>query len=269
MTTPAFWTRLRRRMTPSRRRPRATYGAAPANPAGDRFIRCTSIAAVVVVALIAAYISYGHAYELVHSHGETGAAARLAPVTVDGMIVASSMVLLQAARYRQRAPWLAHACLWAGIVATAGANAAHGSGHGRIGVLVSVWPAVALIGSYELLMKVIRAGAARIGVPAEPADVHHDAPPENQCSHGVAQTVQEAVQEAYLHGRDCLSAEPSQRQLSDRFSVDRRKVAQLVREVAPDAWPQPAQGAAGRGDGAPVSAASNGSAPALDGAGGR
>jgi hypothetical protein len=43
-----------------------------------------------------------------------------------------------------------------GIVATVGANLAHGLGHGPVGALVSAWPALALVGSYELLMLLIR-----------------------------------------------------------------------------------------------------------------
>lgn len=234
--------RLRRRL---HRRRDATFSATPASLAGDRLIRRTSITAVIVVAVIAAYISYGHAFELVHTHGESGASARLAPVTVDGMIVASSMVLLQAARLRQRAPLLAYACLWAGIVATGGANVAHGSGHGWVGSLVSVWPAVALVGSYELLMKVIRAGAARLAEPA----VSHDAPPSGHCSHGVAESAEDAVQVAFLHIRGCLGKTPSQRQLADRFKVDRKRVAQLVRELDPSSAeptePDPAMNGAG------------------------
>jgi hypothetical protein len=43
-----------------------------------------------------------------------------------------------------------------GIAATIAANVAHGLGHGPVGVAVAAWPAVALVGSYELLMMVIR-----------------------------------------------------------------------------------------------------------------
>jgi hypothetical protein len=43
-----------------------------------------------------------------------------------------------------------------GIVATLTPNVAHGLGHGPIGAAVSAWPAVALVGSYELLMMIIR-----------------------------------------------------------------------------------------------------------------
>ena len=33
---------------------------------------------------------------------------------------------------------------------------AHGLGHGPVGAAVAVWPAVALVGSYELFMTIIR-----------------------------------------------------------------------------------------------------------------
>ena len=46
----------------------------------------------------------------------------------------------------------------AGIVATVGANLAHGVGHGPVGALVSAWPALELVGSFELLMMLIRTG---------------------------------------------------------------------------------------------------------------
>ena len=46
--------------------------------------------------------------------------------------------------------------LGAGIVATVGANVAHGLGHGPVGALVSAWPALALVGSFELSMMLIR-----------------------------------------------------------------------------------------------------------------
>jgi hypothetical protein len=39
---------------------------------------------------------------------------------------------------------------------TLAANVAHGLGHGLIGAAVGAWPAVALVGSYELLLVIIR-----------------------------------------------------------------------------------------------------------------
>jgi hypothetical protein len=124
----------------------------------DRLIRITTALAVVAVAVVAAVISYQHAYELVRSHGESGLTARLLPFTVDGLIWAASMVVLDASRRDQPVPRLAAWSLGTGIVATVGANLAHGVGNGPVGALVSAWPALALVGSFELLMMLIRAG---------------------------------------------------------------------------------------------------------------
>ena len=52
----------------------------------DRLIKITTALAVVAVAVVAAVISYQHAFELVRSHGESGVTARLLPFTVDGLI---------------------------------------------------------------------------------------------------------------------------------------------------------------------------------------
>jgi hypothetical protein len=76
------------------------------------------------------------AYELVTSHGETGITAYLLPFTVDGLIWAASMVVLDASRRHHPVPPLAKRSLAVGIVATIGANLAHGRNHGPIGALV-------------------------------------------------------------------------------------------------------------------------------------
>src|ERR1017187_3752062 len=123
----------------------------------DRTIRWSTAAAVIGVAVVAAVVSYEHAYALIHAHGETGWTAHLIPLTVDGLIWASSMVMLDSARRGLPVPALARWLLGLGIVATLAANVAHGLGHGPIGATVAAWPAVALVGSYELLMMIIRA----------------------------------------------------------------------------------------------------------------
>jgi hypothetical protein len=60
----------------------------------DRVIRWSTALAVLGVAVVAAAASYQHAYDLVRAHGEEGWTARLIPLTVDGLIYASSMVLV-------------------------------------------------------------------------------------------------------------------------------------------------------------------------------
>jgi hypothetical protein len=116
----------------------------------DRAIRLSTAAAVLGVAAIAAYVSYWHAYAVVRAHGEAGITARLEPATIDGLVYASSMVVLYAARHRVAAPSLARWLLGAGIAATLTANMAQGWAHGPVGAVVAAWPAVSLVGSYEL-----------------------------------------------------------------------------------------------------------------------
>jgi hypothetical protein len=66
------------------------------------------------------------------------------------------MVMLDSARRGAKVPALARWLLGLGIAATLAANIAHGLGHGPVGGAVGAWPAVALVGSYELLMMIIR-----------------------------------------------------------------------------------------------------------------
>jgi len=124
--------------------------------AADRVIKWTTAVAVIGVAAVAAVASYEHAYDLVRANGEGAWAARLVPLTVDGLIYASSMVMLDCARRKVPVPALARWLLGLGITAMLAANVAYGLGHGVVGAAVAAWPAVALVGSYELLMMIIR-----------------------------------------------------------------------------------------------------------------
>jgi hypothetical protein len=82
--------------------------------AADRVIRWTTAVAVIGVAAV---VSYEHAGDLVRAHGETGWTARLIPLTVDGLIYVSSMVMLDSARRDVRVPalarWRAGSSAWA------------------------------------------------------------------------------------------------------------------------------------------------------------
>jgi hypothetical protein len=192
----------------------------------NRVIRITT--ALAVVAVVAAVISYQHEFELVRSHGESGVTARLVPFTVDGLIWAASMVVLDASRRGQRVPRLAAWSLGAGIVAPVGANLAHGVGHWLVGALVSAWPALALVGSFELLMMLIRsrrgtrAGDAEARPRYQPAPpLAHDAPLELP----VAPTLEQAVHARHEAGQ-------SQRAIARELRIDRRKVKRMIDQVA-------------------------------------
>ena len=133
----------------------------------DRVIRWMTALAVVGVA-VAAVASYEHAYALVRVHGEAGWTGRLVPLTLDGLIYASSMVMLDSARRKAPVPGLARWLLGLGLTATLAANVAHSLGHGPVGAAVAAWPAIALVGSYELLMIVIRnSQSVPSGVPGK------------------------------------------------------------------------------------------------------
>ncbi|MGI5169843.1 DUF2637 domain-containing protein [Spirillospora sp. CA-253888] len=195
----------------------------------DAWTRLSTNLVVIALAIGAAYVSYGHAYDLIRSNGESGTSAVIGAATVDGLVYATGMVIRSAWRRGVRAPLLAYVGAAVGMAATIGANVAHGWSHGPIGSLVSAWPAVALIIAYEVLMRQDRATA--------PAPVEErPAATENQCPHGVAGDVRQAAQNAFLHSRDCVGEEISQRRLAAAFDVDRKKLAAWLREVAqPDA----------------------------------
>jgi Protein of unknown function (DUF2637) len=194
----------------------------------DRLIRITAALAVVAVAVVAAVISYQHAYELVRSHGESGVTARLVPFTVDGLIWAASMVVLDAGRRSQRVPRLAAWSLGAGIVTTVGANLAHGVGHGPVGALVSAWPALALVGSFELLMTLIRTGRGARARDAEPELRHQPAPQLEQeaaLELSAAPTLEQTVLARCEAGH-------SQRAIARDLDIDRRKVKRIIDQAA-------------------------------------
>ena len=153
--------------------PAITSRYAPAVSGGvDRAIRVSTAAVVLAVAGIAAYISYWHAYAVVREYGETGVTARLEPATIDGLVYASSMVILYAARHRRPVPRLARWMLALGILASLAVNVAQGWSHGLVGAVVAAWPAVSLVGSYELLAWIIRTAAT--GEPDHgPAEDHY------------------------------------------------------------------------------------------------
>ena len=103
-----------------------------------------------------AVVSYRHAYAVVSAYGEDGITAIMIPLTIDGLVYASSMVLHDSARNTRPAPVLAWLLLWLGITATLAANIAHGLHHGPVGAVVAAWPAIALVGCYEMFMWLVR-----------------------------------------------------------------------------------------------------------------
>ena len=152
----------------SRRAPTATAPAAvpPTRPdeaapnRPGRVSRAVTAAAVLVVAVTAAVTSFSHQHTLALAAGETETAALLLPLSVDGLTLAASLVLLDARRSGRPAgalPWLA---LGLGVIASLTANVA-AADPTVVGRVVAAWPPVALALSIELLLRQVEQGARR------------------------------------------------------------------------------------------------------------
>ena len=192
------------------------YLPAPLASDIERAIRLSTAAAMLAVAGIAAYVSYWHTYAVVLAHGETGITARLEPATVDGLVYASSMVVLYAARHRVPVPCLARWLLALGIAATLTANMAQGWSHGPVGAVVAAWPAVSLVGSYELLIWLVRTSRT---LEREPSAEHRR---------------EDAACDAAEHSAPVAVVDSEQQSRSDRNSSikGRRSESQSARQPA-------------------------------------
>ncbi|MCK9873910.1 DUF2637 domain-containing protein [Nocardiopsis dassonvillei] len=127
----------------------------------SRWSRWVTIAAVLLLAGIAAVVSYSHMYELALRHGEPEWRAALFPLSVDRMIVGASMTLLSDARHGRKGGLLPWTLLIVGSGASLAANVAVADPTlwSRI---IHAWPSFALIGAYELLMREFRTAAKSV-----------------------------------------------------------------------------------------------------------
>ena len=213
----------------------------------ERAIRWSTVAAVTGVAVIAGIVSYEHAYTVVHAHGEPGPVARIYPGTIDGLVFAASMVLLDSARRRVQAPPMARWMLAAGIAATLAANILAGVHYGLLGAVVAAWPAPALVGSYELLLWIVRTGSAAApaagAVPGDRALARPQAAPESRAPAAAAAgrarkrapvraPVTPESAEAQFAAVLAEGRVPSLRQVKDELSVGTDKARSLRDHLA-------------------------------------
>ncbi|MFD6951222.1 hypothetical protein A6A08_23810 [Nocardiopsis sp. TSRI0078] len=138
----------------------------------SRWSRWVTIAAVLLLAGIAAVVSYSHMYELALRHGEPEWRAALFPLSVDGMIVGASMTLLSDARHGRKGGVLPWTLLIVGSGASLAANVAVADPT-MWSRIIHAWPSFALIGAYELLMREFRTTAKSVRTASA---VHEQAP---------------------------------------------------------------------------------------------
>lgn len=108
------------------------------------------MSAVVLVAAIAAAVSFLHIRDVAIRYGQPQLAAYLLPVSVDGLVTVCSVALLRAARLGLSAPGLARGGLALGVLATLAANAVAGLAHGWPGAIVSAWAPVSFVVAAEV-----------------------------------------------------------------------------------------------------------------------
>jgi Protein of unknown function (DUF2637) len=135
----------------------------------DRVIAGAAGATVVVLAGVAGALSYSHMAELARLHGEVGWRSHAFPISVDGIEIVASLVLLAHRRSGSRAGWLPWAALATGTAASVAANVAVGASD-PVGRLVAGWPAVALLVSIKLLSGLLDAGPRGDRSPASGPD---------------------------------------------------------------------------------------------------
>ena len=201
----------------------------------DRWIRRTTIGCVGILAVIAGTVSYLHMHLLVELHDQPGWVAALTPLSVDGMIVAASTTLLADSRAGRRSEALLWPLLGAGSVASLAANVAVAE-PAMTGRVIAAWPSFALIGSYELLMRQIRTGAAtrpprpegtatsrtHAASSAPAARPGAAGPPGRGGSRASGRGLQREALEWAMANRDADGRLPSGRAIADQFGRHER-----------------------------------------------
>ncbi len=169
------------------------------------------IGVVITVAAFAAVVSYSHIYHLALRYGQTALEARLMPLSIDGEILAVSLMMLNCSRRGRDVPLGVRAMLWAGVAVTLVANAADGAAHGAGGMAVSIVSGVSFVAVVEGLMwyirdrRRVREAASLLVTPT---------------AERIAQDAQEAAEQA-LEATMAAGNALSQRQMIARFSITR------------------------------------------------
>jgi len=126
--------------------------AAPAQAASgmDRVIRSLAGVTVAGLAGLAGAISYSHMRVLAEANGQAGWHAHAFPLSVDGVEIVASLVLLADRRTGRRSGWLPWTALAIGTAASLAANVAT-AGPAPVSRVIAGWPAIALLIAVKLL----------------------------------------------------------------------------------------------------------------------
>lgn len=120
----------------------------------DKWISRTAAVTVAGLAGIAGALSYSHMRQLAEDHGQAGWHAHAFPLSVDGIEIVASLVLLADRRAGHRAGMLPWAALIIGTAGSLAANVAT-AGPGAVSRIIAGWPAVALLIAVKLLSGIL------------------------------------------------------------------------------------------------------------------
>jgi len=142
-----------------------------------RVTRIVTIGAVLLVAMVAATVSFAHMWEVAHRAGE-GWRSYLLPLSVDGLVVAASMSLLTSRRAGTPSGRLAWVALMGGVGASLMANVAAADPNLTARIVAS-WPALAFAVAFELLLQQRREPVVEVAdLEVEPVVHQADEPPD-------------------------------------------------------------------------------------------
>jgi hypothetical protein len=126
---------------------------APAQRA-DTWISRIATTTVAGLAGTAGAISYSHMRQLAAAHGDTGWHAHAFPLSVDGVEIVASLVLLADRRAGRKSGWLPWTALAIGTAASLAANIATAEA-GTVSRIIAGWPAFALLIAVKLLSGIL------------------------------------------------------------------------------------------------------------------
>ena len=123
---------------------------------------------VAAVALIAGVISYTHVYALAVRTQQGSVASHLLPLSLDGLIVAGSAVLLAGS-------WLGWLGVIPGVLGTLYANVVSMLPHGHLSAAVASWPAISFaVSTFVLERWLASKGGQEVVTEGADRDMTHD-----------------------------------------------------------------------------------------------
>lgn len=179
------------------------------------------------IAIVGGVASYLRALGLIETVDGHSIMAWLESALADPTIAAASVNIVDARKHGDKVPKLSIASIVVAAVVTLGANVMSSDPTAVPKWLVNVWPPVAFLLAFESLMSYLRRGQDAGPAGADPTESHDD-----HCPHGPATSLDDAVWQAFAHGRDCEGGAPTFVSLETRFGVNRKRVAELVRSAA-------------------------------------